>query len=58
MPVSTPLATAILVEIEVSEEPIPSLTIVPRLRQQLEKVVSSPAGRQRSARPEKISMAP
>lgn len=58
MPVNTPLATAILVEMEVIEPPMPSLTILPRSLQQLEKVVLSPGGRQRIARPEKISILP
>src|SRR3990167_9087959 len=56
MPVNTPLATAILVPIDEIEEPIPSLMILPLSLQQLLKVLSSPGGRQRIPRPEKISI--
>src|SRR3546814_3341057 len=58
MPVNTPLATAILVPIDAMDDPIPSFTILPLFLQQLEKVVESPAGRQRTPRPEKISIVP
>jgi hypothetical protein len=42
-----------LMAIELTDEPIPSFTILPLSLQQYEKVVAMPAGRQRMARPPK-----
>src|SRR6187402_3372771 len=58
MPVKTLFATPSLVLSEVSDEPMPSFTILPLSAQQFWKVSRRPGGRQRSARPEKISISP